>query len=75
MLVYRGVYPEPDRSRLRADLREYARYVIDTARLPKQKKIIPKEGTDVIWKFQDHLTAFQPGMYSESIIHSEALGN
>lgn len=73
--LYRDVsaYPEPDRSRLQSDLREYARYVIDKAWPLQQKGILPKEGTEILWNFQNHLTSFQPGMFSESILHAEAL--
>ena len=73
--VYRDLnaYPEPDRSRLQADVREYTRYVIDKAWPLQRKEIIPPEGTDILWKFQNHLTSFQPTTSSASIIHAETL--
>src|SRR5258708_28705784 len=73
--VYRDLnaYPEPDRSRLQTDVREYTRYVIDKAWPLQRKEIIPQEGTDILWKFQNHLTSFQPTTSSASIIHAETL--
>jgi Protein of unknown function (DUF4239) len=38
-----------------------------------RKEIIPQEGTDILWKFQNHLTSFQPTTSSASIIHAETL--
>lgn len=73
--VYRDVsaYPEPDRSRLQADLIKYTRTVIDQVWPLQQKGIISTEGTDILTKFQHHLTWFQPGTLPQSIIHAEAL--
>jgi hypothetical protein len=48
--LYRDVsaYPEPDRSRLQADLREYTRNVIDNSWPLQRKQIIPKETNDAL---------------------------
>lgn len=73
--LYRDVsaYPEPLRSRLQSELRVYTRYVIDKAWPIQQKGLVPTEGTDLLWGFQNDLTSFQPSKPSEIIIHTEAL--
>jgi hypothetical protein len=58
---------------LQTDIREYTRYVIDKAWPLMQKEVIPREGTDILWKFQNHLISFQPKTSSASIIHAETL--
>ena len=73
--VYRDIsaYPEPDRSRLQADLAKYVRSVIDDVWPIQQKGIIPQEDTQILWRFQHHLTWFQPSTASQGIMHTETL--
>lgn len=73
--LYRDVtpYPEPYRSRLQADLREYTYNVIHTSWPLQRKRIIPTETNEILWHFQADLTSFQPRMYSENALHVEAL--
>lgn len=73
--VYRDIsaYPEPDRARLQTDLVKYTRNVIDEAWPQQQKGIIPTKGTDILTKFQHHLSWFQPVTPSQNILHAETL--
>jgi hypothetical protein len=71
--LYRDVsaYPEPDRSRLRADLREYTQDVIHVSWPLQRKGIIPTATNKILWNFQSDLMAFQPRTSSANIIHEE----
>ena len=71
--LYRDVstYPEPDRSRLQADLRQYTQYVIHTSWPLQRKGIIPIHTNDILWQFQRDLTSFQPANSSQTVVHEE----
>jgi len=73
--VYRDVsaYPEPDRSRLQGDLREYTRSVIDKSWPLQRRGLQPTETTQILWRFQADLEAFQPTTTSQSLLHEEVL--
>jgi hypothetical protein len=73
--VYRDVsgYPEPQRSALQADLREYVRYEIDVAWALRRKGIIANGGMDRMWRFQDKLQAFEPKTEGQEALHSQTL--
>ncbi len=73
--LYRDVsgYPEPERSALQADLREYARYEIDEAWQLHRKGIISRGGLERLWRFQDRLQAFEPRTDGQRALHAQCL--
>jgi len=73
--LYRDVsgYPEPQRSTLQADLREYTRYEIDVAWAEHRKGIISPGGMQRLWRFQDKLQAFEPRTEGQKALYFETL--
>jgi len=72
--LYRDVsfYPEPIRSELRGDLKEYTEYVIEKAWSLQRNGIIPPEGTIRLNEFQAVLVNFEPKTEREKITAAEA---
>ena len=73
--LYRDVsgYPEPERSALQADLRDYTRYEIDVAWQLYRKGIVGRGGQERLWRFQDRLQAFEPRTDGQRALHSQSL--
>ena len=73
--VYHDVsaYPEPIRSRLQSDLRQYTLNVIHKSWPLQRRRIIPTATNEILWRFQADLTAFQPNTNSLAVLHAEAL--
>ena len=71
--LYRDLraYPQPIRGRLRDELRDYTRYVIDEAWPEQRRGIVPTEGSHRISQFIDELMSFEPTKKSEEILHAE----
>ncbi|MGO9606715.1 MAG: Cache 3/Cache 2 fusion domain-containing protein [Candidatus Binataceae bacterium] len=71
--LYRDLrgYPEPIKGRLRDELRDYTRYVIDESWPLQRRGIVPAEGSYLIGRFIDDLTTFEPAKKSEEILHAE----
>jgi hypothetical protein len=74
--LYRDVssYPEPARTLLCEELKEYTRYVIEEAWPMQRKGTYPKGGTQRLSVFQNTLYGFVPATRSQEIIHAEAMG-
>ena len=74
--LYRDVssYPEPSRTTLRADLKEYTRYLIEEAWPLQRTGVVPSGGTQRITTFQEHLYAIEPSTKGQEALHSETLG-
>lgn len=72
--LYRDVdtYPEPFRSTVHAEIREYTRYVIEEAWPLQQRGEVPVGGVARIDVLEHDLVAFQPATESQKIIHAEA---
>jgi hypothetical protein len=66
-----GGYPEPTRTDLRGDLREYTKRVIDVTWPAQRKGTVPGHATEGLDKFQDTLTQFQPTTPAQQIIQAE----
>ena len=66
-------YPQPRKGRLRDELRDYTRNVIDRSWPEQQRGIVPKEESHLMAKFIDDLLSFEPSNKSEEILHGEAL--
>ena len=60
--LYRNVsnFPDPQGAELQADLREYARQVIDVAWPLQRRGIVPQNAVDRLEAFQTHLASFEP---------------
>ena len=73
--LYRDVsgYPEPERSALQADLREYTRYEIDVAWQAHRQGVITPGGMERLWHFQDRLQTFEPRTQGQEALHHETL--
>jgi hypothetical protein len=72
--LYRDVsnYPDPKRTELQADLREYAHQVIDVAWPQQRRGIVPQNSADIVMAFQTHLASFDPATEGQKILHAEA---
>src|SRR5258708_38550655 len=72
--LYRNVstFPDPKRAELQADLREYARQVIDVAWPLQQRGIVPQNTAAIVQAFQTHLAGFEPVTESQKTLHAEA---
>ncbi len=73
--LYRDVsgYPEPFRTQLRGQLRNYTVYVIERAWPAQMKGQVSDEGTQLLDEFQAIIHSFEPKTTGQSAIHSEAL--
>jgi len=66
-------YPEPIREQLQAELRDYARYVIDTAWPAQRKGEVALHGVAMLNRFQATMTRFEPANEGQRALHAEAL--
>jgi len=73
--LYRDVsgYPEPARSRLQKELRDYTDYVIHEAWPLQQRGQIPTGGNENVTRFQNILLDFEPVTERQKLLHSETL--
>jgi hypothetical protein len=73
--LYRDVtsYPEPVRTGLQNDLRDYVNQVIDEAWPLQQRGKVPSAGVGMMNDFQKVLTAFEPATESQKLLHGETL--
>jgi hypothetical protein len=68
-----SAYPEPDRTNLIWNLRDYTRDLLEIA-WPKQRKgIVSKEGDFTLGAFHERLIRFEPGTAGQEIMHAETL--
>lgn len=73
--LYRDVsaYPEPIRSPLQKDLRDYVNYVIHEAWPLQQRGQVPSGGVERMNRFQDKLFTFEPATEGQKLLHAETL--
>jgi hypothetical protein len=73
-MLYRDVsnFPEPNRSELQADLREYTRRVIDVVWPLQRRGIAPQSAAGAVYTIQTHLAAFEPVSEGQKTMHAEA---
>jgi len=74
-VLYRDVsaYPEPIRSQLQKELRDYVDYVIQEAWPLQQRGQVPSAGIERINHFQSILVIFEPATEGQKLLHAEAL--
>src|SRR6185312_156715 len=73
--LYRDVsgYPEPIRTRLQAELRDYTDQIIHGAWPLMAKGKMPSVGVAYMNRFQTILIAFEPGSEGQKLLHGETL--
>lgn len=73
--LYRDVssYPEPIRTTLQSELREYVEYVINEAWPQQQQGKVPSGGVDRMNRFQADLAGFEPVTEGQKFLHGETL--
>lgn len=72
--LYRSVgsYPEPVRSELQQDLREYTREVVDVGWAQQRHGIVPTGASKLLAKFQNHFLQFEPKTETQKIVHADS---
>ena len=73
--LYRDVssYPEPSRSQMRAELKQYTLYLVKEAWPLQEKGIVSSGGVDLMDHFQENLYAFEPRTEGQKIVHNSCL--
>jgi Protein of unknown function (DUF4239) len=73
--LYRDVsgYPEPIRTRLRTELRNYTDQIVHEAFPLMAKGKLPTVGVEFMNRFQAILIAFEPGSEGQKLLHAETL--
>jgi len=73
--LYRDVtsYPEPIRTELQQELRDYTRYIIDEAWPLQRQGKVPSGGFELMTRFQVILTKFEPTTEGQKLLHGETL--
>jgi len=74
-VLYRevGGYPEPLRSELRQELREYVEYVIREAWPLQRRGQVPHGGVEKVNDFEARLVTFEPTTEGQKLLHGETL--
>ena len=74
-VLYRdmGGYPEPLRSELRQELREYLEYVIKEAWPQQQRGEVPRGGVEKVNDVEAKLVTFEPTTEGQKLLHGETL--
>jgi hypothetical protein len=72
--LYRDVssYPEPPRTQLQQDLRQFTRNVIDVVWPEMRKGIVSRANKTTLDQFQQHIVSFEPVTEGQKILHAEA---
>jgi hypothetical protein len=74
-VLYRqmGGYPEPIRSELRQELREYLEYVIKEAWPQQRRGQVPRGGVKEVNDVEAKLVTFEPATEGQKLLHGETL--
>ena len=74
-VLYRhmGGYPEPVRSELQHELREYLEYVIKEAWPQQHRGEVPRGGVEKVNDVEAKLVSFEPGTEGQKLLHGETL--
>ena len=68
-----SAYPEPIRSQLQKELRDYVDYVIHEAWPLQQRGQVPSGGVERMNRFQGVLLIFEPATEGQKLLHAETL--
>jgi hypothetical protein len=66
-----STYPDPIRSQLQGQLREYTEQVINRAWPMQRRGEFPREGVEIMNRFQTSLARFEPVTEGQKILHAE----
>jgi len=66
-------YPEPERTLLQAELREYVRFIVDEAWPQQRLGLVPVGAERLLERFEETLIAFEPDSAGRGLLHAEAL--
>ena len=71
--LYRDVssFPEPNRTQLQTDLRQYVRQVIDVAWPQQRRGTVPEDDGVKLSTLQAHLSRFEPATEGQKVIYAE----
>jgi hypothetical protein len=74
-ILYRDVssYPEPIRTQMQNELRDYTHYIIYETWPLQHHGQVPNGGVDLLNSFQATLISFEPATEGQKILHEEAL--
>jgi hypothetical protein len=72
--LYRDVssFPDPNRTELQADLRQYVLQVINVAWPQQRRGVVPQEEGVTLSKFQVHLAQLEPATEGQKAIYAES---
>jgi hypothetical protein len=72
-VVYRDIssFPEPNRTELQTDLRQYTRQVIDVAWPQQRRGIVPQSEGATLSAFQSHLVSFEPRTEGQKELYAQ----
>lgn len=72
--LYRDLsgYPEPLRSELKADLKEYLEFVVNLGWSAQKQGMVLQGSVQILNRFQDALLQFEPASEGQKVIHQEA---
>jgi hypothetical protein len=68
-----GTYPEPLRSEVQAEIRDYTRFVIDQVWPLARKGVVATEGLAKADHIYEHLTGFEPQTKGQEALHAATL--
>jgi hypothetical protein len=73
-VLYRDIssFPEPSRTELQADLRQYTRQVIDVAWPLQRRGIVPQNEGVLLSGLESHLVSFEPRTEGQKLLYAEA---
>ena len=66
-------YPEPERTVLQAELRDYVRFIVDEAWPRQRRGLVPVGAERLLERFEETLVAFEPATEGDKLLHGEAL--
>jgi hypothetical protein len=67
-----STFPDPNRTELQSDLRQYVRQVIDVAWPQQRRGIVPQDEGVTLGILQTHLTQYEPATEVQKAIYAEA---
>ncbi len=65
-------FPDPNRTELQSDLRQYVRQVIDVAWPQQRRGIVPEDEGVTLSNLQRHLSQFEPVTEGQKVIYAQA---
>jgi hypothetical protein len=70
---FADAYPEPQRSQMREQLKQYTRFLIDEAWPGHRRGEVPGGGVKIMAAFEDALYSFEPQTKNQELLHAEVI--